>query len=251
MTDSQIIQGIKTNSSEIWVYITKILMIPFLTTLKRFAPNVTLTQEDWDDIFQDSCVILMENIKADKFVERPGTTLFSYFVEIGKRTMKTVARKRGKERPVAKKVEGSTHILLFAPKTTEAEPSAEQEASTEEKQKEQNEFLDRVFESLPEDCKTILKKFYWDHMPMYEIASIIGLRNANTAKTTKNRCMNKFKEIAAKLIENEEFVEDVVRASSERAALKELLASEIVLMNDCSLRKAALELDEDDKNKDE
>lgn len=246
MTDSQIIQGIKDNSSEVWRHICRNMLPPFIATLKRISPDVALAQQDWDDIFQESCVIMMENIKAGKFEERAGASLFSYFVEIGRRTMKTVVRKKAKERPAVKKIEGSTHILVFAPKAAEAEPGAEQEVSTEEKQTEQNEFIDRVFDSIPEDCKMLLKKFYWDKKPMDEIASMLGLRNANSAKTTKNRCMNKLKEIAAKLLENEEFAEEVVRASVERAALKELLASELEMMNDSSIRMAALKVD--DKN---
>ena len=95
-----------------------------------------------------------------------------------------------------------------------------------EKQKEQDKFLDRVFDSIPDSCKILLKKFYWDHKPMSEIASILGMQNADSVKTKKNRCMDKFKEIAKKLVANDEFAEEVVRASVERAALRELLNAE-------------------------
>ena len=61
---------------------------------------------------------------------------------------------------------------------------------------------------------------------MDDIASILGMRNADSAKTKKNKCMNKFKDIAAKLIESNEFAEEAVRAAVERAALKELLEDE-------------------------
>jgi hypothetical protein len=61
---------------------------------------------------------------------------------------------------------------------------------------------------------------------MDDIASILGMRNADSAKTKKNKCMNKFKDIAAKLIESDEFAEEAVRAAVERAALKELLEDE-------------------------
>ena len=63
---------------------------------------------------------------------------------------------------------------------------------------------------------------------MDHIASVLGMRNADSAKTKKNKCMNKFKDIAAKLIESDEFAEEAVRAAVERAALKELLENEKV-----------------------
>ena len=79
---------------------------------------------------------------------------------------------------------------------------------------------------------------------MDEIASILGMRNADSAKTKKNKCMNKFKDIAAKLIENDEFAEETVRAAVERAALKELINNERVYAEN-GISMAALDEDED------
>lgn len=60
--------------------------------------------------------------------------------------------------------------------------------------------------------------------------------------------MNQFKDIAKKLIENDEFAEEVVRACVERAALREFLGDERIVMNDPSIKIAALEVDEDKDN---
>jgi DNA-directed RNA polymerase specialized sigma24 family protein len=194
----------------------------------------------------------MENIKQGKFEERPGSTLFSYFLEIGKRTMQTALRKKAKHHPTVKTEEGTPHIIpLWGKQKTESQGDNEEvtDISVEEKQTQQNEFLDRVFDSIPDACKTLLKKFYWDHKPMDEIASILSLRNADTAKTKKNRCMNQFKEIAKKLIENDEFAEEAVRACVERAVLREMLEDELIMMNDTSIKKAALETDKEKEDK--
>ena len=60
--------------------------------------------------------------------------------------------------------------------------------------------------------------------------------------------MNKFKDIAAQLIENDEFAEDAVRAAVERAALRELLEEErFYAENGISL--AALDIEDDKNNK--
>ena len=85
---------------------------------------------------------------------------------------------------------------------------------------------------------------------MDEIASILSLRNADTAKTKKNRCMNQFKEIAKKLVESDEFAEDMVRACVERSMLRELLVEERVMANDSSIRMAALETEDKDNQED-
>ena len=82
---------------------------------------------------------------------------------------------------------------------------------------------------------------------MDEIACMLGLRNADSAKTKKNRCMNKFIEIGKMLVNNEEYAEDMVRAAVERAALRELLEDECAMMNNASIRIAALDIDDEDQ----
>lgn len=197
-------------------------------------------------------MILMENVKKNKFEVRQGSTLFSYFVEIGKRTMQAALRKKAKHHPVPEKNDGSPHIVLLWPGTTSKNEEPESETvSTEDKQKEQDRFLDRVFDSISDSCKTLLKKFYWDHKPMDEIASILSLGNANSAKTKKNRCMNDFKNIAKKLVESDEFAEDMVRACVERAMLRELLEDERVMMQDASIKTAALETEDNKEDQED
>lgn len=85
-------------------------------------------------------------------------------------------------------------------------------------------FLDRVLlDSLPLNCKQILKRFYWEGLSMDEIAPTMGLKNANSAKTTKNRCMDKFKKLATDLLADDEKAEEAIRRAVERDALRDLL----------------------------
>ena len=253
MTDALLILGIQDNNPIVWRYICRNLKSPFVATLKRFSLNFSLSTDDWEDIFQESCVTLMENIKKDKFEERPGSNLFSYFVEIGKRIMKSDVRKKTKHHPKPKEEEDTPHIIQLWPGSS-SKPKEEDgevmELSTEEKQIQQNNFLDRVFDSIPDGCKQLLKKFYWDHKPMDEIASILHLGSANSAKTKKNRCMNQFKDIAKRLVDSDEFAEDAVRACVERAMLRELLEDELMVMRESGIRSAALEVDDEDKPED-
>ena len=249
MTDSQIIQGIINNNPIVWRYICRNLKSPFVATLKRIYATTILADDDWEDIFQDSCIILMDGVKNGKFEQRPGSMLFSYFVEIGKKTLQNALRKKEKHHPILKK-EGSTHILIFNPKESlKSADQADIEVTAEEKQTAQNEFLDRVFDSVPTECKRIFKMFYWDHKPMDEIASIFGLRNANSAKTKKTRCMKLFKDVKDALIKSGEFDENLIKAAAERAALKELLNDERTYCQMDNVAIAALKIDDDIEEK--
>ena len=172
-------------------------------------------------------------------VSREGA-LFSYLAQIGKLTACNLLRKRRSLTP-----EEMVTISLNLHKEDE-----DSEITVDEKQQSQDDFLDRVFDSIPDACKQLLKKFYWDHKPMDEIASILHLGNANSAKTKKNRCMNQFKDIAKKLVDSDEFAEDAVRACVERAMLRELLEDERMVMKEAGIRIAALEVDDEEKPED-
>ena len=247
MTDSQIIHGIQTNNAIVWRYICRNLKSPFTVTLKRFCLNTSLSSDDWEDVFQDTCVVLMENIKQGKFEERPGSTLFSYFVEIGKKNMQNALRKHNKHHPIVQK-DGSTHILVFNPKEHHTSfDEIDREVTAEEKQAAQDEFIDKVFDSVPTECKNIFKMFYWEHKPMDEIASIYGLRNANSAKTKKTRCMKLFKDVKEALLKSGDYDEELIKAAAERASLRELLEDERAYCQLENVAIAALKNEDEEK----
>jgi RNA polymerase sigma factor (sigma-70 family) len=189
----------------------------------------------------------MENIKQDKFEERPGSTLFSYFVEIGKKNMQNALRKHNKHHPIVQK-DGSTHILVFNPKEQHTSfDEIDREVTAEEKQAAQDEFIDKVFDSVPTECKNIFKMFYWEHKPMDEIASIYGLRNANSAKTKKTRCMKLFKDVKEALLKSGDYDEELIKAAAERASLRELLEDERAYCQLENVAIAALKNEDEEK----
>ena len=237
MTDAQILMGIIQNDDRVWRYVCRNMKPGFAAVLCSAFSHAGLSGQDIDDIFQESCVVLMQKVKKGAVKSERDGALFGYLVKIGKLTACNILRKK---RPIVSEEE----ILALGELHMDNNGC---DISVNEKQKDQDEFLDRVFDSLPDDCRMMLKKFYWDHMPMDEIAGMMGLRNADTAKTKKSRCMGKLKDIAGKLIENDEFEEEEVRAAVERAALRELLAEESVIMMEAGVIKAALDVDDEQK----
>ena len=234
MTDSQLLIRIMQNDERAWKHICKNMKQGFTSILVQTFQFSNLTNEDIEDIFQESCIVLMQKVKSGGIAISRDGALFSYLVQIGKLTACNLVRKR-------KDITSEDVVTISDNLHKEYE-----DISVDEKQKSQDEFLDRVFDSLPSDCKTLLKHFYWGRKPMDRIASVLGMRNADSVKTKKNKCMNKFRNIAAMLIESDEFAEEAVRATVERAALKELLEDEKI----CAERgicRAALNTDEDDE----
>ena len=239
MTDAQLVQGILRNDDKVWRCIYREYKSPFIATLRKVLSAPVLLTNDWEDIFEDSCMVLMDKVKGDAFMVVRNGGLFSFLVSIGTGLARNmIRRKRPLSEAQKEKIADNVHG-----------PVESSEVAVDEKQQTQDEFLDRVFNSIPGDCRMMLIKFYWEHKPMDEIASMLGLRNADTAKTKKNRCMNKFKEIASKLVASDEYAEDVLRACAERAALRELLASERTKANCRDLFVAACRIKDPDEQK--
>ena len=232
MTDSQLLIGIMQNDEKSWKHICRNMKQGFSSILVQTFPFSNLANEDIEDIFQESLIVLMQKVKSGGIMISREGALFSYLVQIGKLTACNLVRKR-------KDIISDDVVTISDNLHKECE-----DMSVDEKQQSQDEFLDRVFDSLPSDCKTLLKYFYWGRKPMNQIASVLGMRNADSAKTKKNKCMNKFKDIAAKLIESDEFAEEAVRAAVERAALKELIEDEKVYAEN-GICMAALNTDDD------
>ncbi len=202
ITDNDIISAIESGSTSIRQQIQPIL---------RDVRDIT-----FDDVYQEACIILMENIKAGKLDENRDTNLKGYLYRICERIALRYARKNRPERM-------PTGGIKDEAEEQEMKSPEEIEKEKEEEALKTREFLDSVLDSIPPRCKAVLRYFYWDRMSMKEIATLLGLKNEDTAKSTKKRCMETFKTKAGELLEDDELLEEAVRQTVERAALREQL----------------------------
>ena len=205
MTDKEIISGIESGATSIRQQVQPIL---------KGVRDVT-----FDDVYQEACIILMENIKAGKLDTGGEMNLSGYLYVICKRVALRYAAKKRPLRIVEKPSEKDEVILK-----DEGEESAGGSPEVMEMEEEEAmRFLDRVLDSIPPTCKSILKRFYWDKMSMKDIATLTGLKNEDTAKSTKKRCMDKFRSIAKAMMEDDGKAEEAIRRTIERAALRDQL----------------------------
>ena len=205
MTDKDIISGIESGMTSIRQHIQ-----PILSGVRDIT---------FDDVYQEACIILMENIKAGKLDTGGEMNLSGYLYVICKRVALKYAAKKRPFRIVEKPTEKDEVVIK--------DDGEEQESGSAERiemeEEEAMRFLDRVLDSIPPSCKAILKRFYWDKMSMKDIATLSGLKNEDTAKSTKKRCMDKFRSIAKAMLEDDEKAEAAIRRTIERAALRDQL----------------------------
>lgn len=239
MTDSQILFGIMQNDERVWRHICRNMKPGFSKILAEAFPFAKLAKEDVEDIFQDSLLTLMQKVKnGGVFVSREGA-IFSYLVQIGKLTARNSLRKR-------KDLTSDEEVIVSRNLHKEL---GDIEVSVEVKQQTQDEFLDRAYDSLPDTCKKIFKQYYWECRPFDEIADNIGYSTIDSVKTKKSKCMKQFKDFAKKLLDNDEFAEEVVRATVERATLRELISEERLYAETC-ITMAALDVEDESDESD-
>ena len=205
MTDRDIIQGIESGQTSIRQHIQ-----PILSGVR----DVT-----FDDVYQEACIILMENIKAGKLDNKSEMNLSGYLYVICKRVALRYAAKKRPFRIVEKPTSKDEVVIKDEGEEQESKSVEFMEMEEEEAMR----FLDRVLDSIPPTCKSILKRFYWDKMSMKDIATLTGLKNEDTAKSTKKRCMDKFRSIAKAMLEDDEKADVAIRRTIERAALRDQL----------------------------
>ena len=220
MTDNDIIRGIRENSSEAWRELYHSTVGGIRAKIEPMLHNVKhLT---FDDLFKDACITLMEDVQKGKVKEGAGTNLSGYLYTICWRmALRQNDRESRPKEPVKAVISMRNGAVIVDEPNEEMEEEDPETAQQEEE--EAFAFLDKVLKSIPEDCQKLLRWFYWDKMSLKDIAPAMGLKNENVAKTKKNRCMDKFKDIARAMLADDGKAEEAVRRTIERDTLRDLL----------------------------
>ena len=216
MTDNELIRGIRENSTAAW---REIYHANYGKVKAKIEPMLRQAKgKTFDDVYSEALIALMENVKDGRLVEGEHLNLSGYLYTLCWRIALRLENKGKREDEKREEMAGEMGS---------GEPSTEGDEDdgtvSPEEYEEAMAFLEKVLESIPPSCRTLLKRFYWDKMPMKDIAALMGLKNEDTAKTTKNRCMNKFKEIAKAMLADDAKADEAVRRAIERNALRDLL----------------------------
>lgn len=208
MTGKELIKGIKEDSNAVW---RQLFSSPAQAVGKQIRPLLRDVRDvTFDDVFEEACIVLMENVKAGKLDEGE-VNLEGYLYVVCKRiALRHASRKKA--------------IRLDSGECTLRDEGAEPSPGTSEEEAADDErvqaFLEKVLEAMPPRQRAILQHFYWDRMSMSEIAALCGFKNENVAKSTKKRYMDNFRNIARQMLEDDALVEAALARTIERASLR-------------------------------
>lgn len=159
--------------------------------LANLRKKFSISDDDLDDIFQESSMALFLNIRDGKLTNLT-STLSTYFLRI---CINQALKSIGKQQKVVPLFDDSTitnkdefrsdkidELYRLCTEDEDAERVAQSER-----------IVQNIIEVMPDTCKNIFKGYYWDNFTTSTIADMFGFANANSVKTQKYKCLQKFR----------------------------------------------------------
>lgn len=158
-----------------------------LSYLRKTFP---VQDEDLCDIYQESSTALFMNIRDGK-LSHLTSTLSTYFLRICiNQTLKFI----GKQKKVVPMFDERTITNKDTFRSDKIDELYQLCTEDEEAEKVScaEKIVQKIIDSMPDTCKNIFKGYYWDNLTTSTIADMFGFANANSVKTQKYKCLQKF-----------------------------------------------------------
>ncbi|MGJ8664889.1 MAG: RNA polymerase sigma factor [Patiriisocius sp.] len=136
------------------------------------------------DIYQEAFLAMYQNVKAEKFTPESETALQGYLFTIARNKWRDVLRSSRFKKTST--IDDTRH---------EMEDDFDMDASAETEQQQQLSLTMEAFKRLGNECRNLLKQFYFENKSMRDISEENNLAEAST-RNKKYRCIQKLKELA-------------------------------------------------------
>lgn len=163
--------------------------------------NMGISQSDAEDIYQESCIALVTNIRTGKLTKLTAS-LSTYLLQICKYQATNLFREQKKSftqddfSNVRSDIEDCDDNFnddciddILNLMDDEVDPY--------------NDILDQtedIVQNLPEPCNTLIWGKFWKKFSHNELANMLGYKSANVSKTQLSRCLDKFQAKISSLI---------------------------------------------------
>ena len=173
-SDEAIQEGLRLRSD----YIINFIYKEFFPLIKFLVTQNGGSDEDAEDIFQDGIIIIYNKINLNQFVLTSSFKTYMYSV-----CRNLWLQKLNKRKAIFDKLT-DVEEYIDLPKAMLTEASVEEA--------ELHRIIQIHFLSLNEDCQKVLRLFT-KNIPLRDIASIMGFKTENYAKTRKYLCKEELK----------------------------------------------------------
>lgn len=158
--------------------------------------HYSLSDDDCDDIFQESFIILMNNAKEGK-LENMTSSLPTYFIGICRNKAKEMLRARRHSADI-----GEDDKLDILGNIKDDKIDSLLTLDPEMSLVEQKEAITRqIVHDLPEPCNKLLWGFFRDNYSLQTLADMLS-KTVGYVKVTKHRCQEKFRKRYGDLVKH-------------------------------------------------
>ena len=159
--------------------------------LAYLRKKFSLSDDDLDDIYQESSMALFLNIQEGKLTNLT-STLSTYFLRICINQALKFVSKQQKLVPLLDDSNITNKDEFRSDKIDELYRLCTEDEDAE-KVAQSERIVQSIIEIMPDTCKNIFKGYYWDNFTTSTIADMFGFANANSVKAQKYKCIQKFR----------------------------------------------------------
>lgn len=159
--------------------------------LSYLRKQFSVSDDDLDDIFQESSMALFLNVRDGK-LSTLTSSLGTYFMKVCiNQTLKFLG-KNSKTMPLFDDRRITNSDFVRDDKIAELYGACI-DAEEEEKKTRMELLVNNIIASMTETCKNILHGYYWDDFSTSTIADMFNFSDANSVKAQKYKCVKKFR----------------------------------------------------------
>ena len=160
--------------------------------LSYLRKQFSVSDDDLDDIFQESSMALFLNVRDGK-LSTLTSSLGTYFMKVCiNQTLKFLG-KNSRTKPLFDDRRITNSDFVRDDKIAELYGACI-DAEEEEKKTRMELLVNNIIASMTETCKNILHGYYWDDFSTSTIADMFNFADANSVKAQKYKCVKKFRD---------------------------------------------------------
>ena len=166
--------------------------------LSYLRKTFSVADDDLYDIYQESSTALFMNIRDGKLTNLT-STLSTYFLRICiNQTLKYIGKQK-KVIPLFDENTLTNKDVFRSDKIDELYQLCTEDVDAEIVSRSEK-IVQSIIDSMPETCKNVFQGYYWDNLTTTTIANMFGFASANSVKTQKYKCLQKFRSKYNKLM---------------------------------------------------
>ena len=174
LTDSQFVHGLRIGNNEVLTALYK----KYYNLVLKLVVNNSGTSDAAKDIYQETLIVLFENVQKPEFILN--CQLQTYIYSVAKRLWLKQLKKNG-------------HVFLIKENEEGEIADVSEDLSLHHQKEKDFEKINQSLESLGEPCATLINDFYVRKLSMDEIAEKFGYTNSDNAKNQKYKCLQRLK----------------------------------------------------------